>query len=304
MNNFHSKNTWILPLAIFMGFTLSCTRHLEAPAREGNIDQLAGETTALPGLCDYDQTEAALTSAGWTKIFDEPFSTDLSKWNTWTGGAFNNELQHYQPSNLSVSNGTLKITARRETVTGQINPWDNTQKIFQFTSGRIECKSNVSASKKVPKVRMVARMKLAPGFGMWPAFWSYGDPWPTQGEIDIMEARGQEPFNYATNYFFGRRANVNLVSNATGYITSAANLQTCWHVYEVIWTNTSLTLMLDGQVVHTNTGGYVGSMFGKTQRITLNLAVGGNYFGPDPLDPNLVEPGVFEVDWVKVFTSK
>jgi hypothetical protein len=29
-------------------------------------------------------------------------------------------------------------------------------------------------------------------------------PWPTQGEIDILEARGQEDMKYQTNYFYGR----------------------------------------------------------------------------------------------------
>ncbi|HSK12356.1 MAG TPA: glycoside hydrolase family 16 protein [Phnomibacter sp.] len=296
----------IFPALLFfaIGSAVSCERELQHPDREASISLQSSIPASLPGVCDYDLTDVELTTAGWTKIFDEPFSTDLSNWNVWNGGAFNNELQFYQASNLEVSGGTLKITARREAVTGRTHPWDNTPKTFQFTSGRIECKTNVSASKKMPKIRMVARMKLAPGAGMWPAFWSYGDPWPTQGEIDIMEARGDDPFKYSTNYFFGRRANVNLVSNATGYITSATNLQSCWHVYEVIWTNTSLTFMLDGQVVHTNTGGYVSSMFNKTQRITLNLAVGGDYFGPTPLDPNSVQPGTFEVDRVRVFWAK
>src|SRR5215207_5944876 len=66
------------------------------------------------GTCDYDQTDASLTIAGWTKAFDEPFSTNLSKWKVWEGGAFNNELQHYQASNLQVANGILSINARRE----------------------------------------------------------------------------------------------------------------------------------------------------------------------------------------------
>ena len=136
---------------------------------------------------DYDYDEAALLNAGWNKTFSEEFDGGLAQWNIWNGGAFNNELQHYQGSNLAVSNGNLVITAKKETVTGNKTPWDNTQKTFQYTSGRIECKSNVSASTATPRVRMIARIKLPQGYGMWPAFWSYGDPWPTKGEIDILE---------------------------------------------------------------------------------------------------------------------
>jgi beta-glucanase (GH16 family) len=277
--------------------TCSCTRQLE----QLTVAATATEVSAA-GICDFDQNEATLTSSGWTKIFEDPFSSDLSKWNTWTGGAFNNELQHYQPSNLQVTGGVLLISAKNETVTGQVNPWDATLKTFNYTSGRIECKTNVSASKTNPRIRMAARIKLPAGYGMWPAFWSYGDPWPTQGEIDILEARGQEPFQYQTNYFYGRRANVNLVSGAEGFVTSQTSLQDCWHVYEVIWSKDALTFLLDGVVVKTNTGGYVPNLFGKTERVTLNLAVGGLFF--NNLNPALIQPGTMQVDWVKVFRSR
>ena len=45
-------------------------------------------------ICDYDLDETTLTSTGWKKVFEDNFSTDLSKWNIWTGGAFNNELEY------------------------------------------------------------------------------------------------------------------------------------------------------------------------------------------------------------------
>jgi beta-glucanase (GH16 family) len=255
------------------------------------------------GVCDHPFNEAAVIAAGYTKRFEDNFDADLSKWNVWTGGAFNNELQYYQADNMQVQNGNLVITARKETipVTGATNPFDLTPKTFNYTSGRIECKTNISASTATPKVRIVARVKLASGYGMWPAFWSYGDPWPTQGEIDIIEARGQEPFKYQTNYFYGRAANRNLVKNQVGFITSNVNLTTCYHVYEMIWSQNSLTSLLDGNVIETKTGGYIPNLFGKTERIVLNLAVGGNFFSN--LNPAQITTGSMYVDFVKVFTS-
>jgi beta-glucanase (GH16 family) len=253
------------------------------------------------GICDYTFNETAVLAAGYTKQFEDDFDTDLGKWNIWTGGAFNNELQYYQAGNLQLQNGDLVITAKKETVTGATTPFDATQKTFNYTSGRIECKTNISASTATPKVRIVARIKLAPGYGMWPAFWSYGDPWPTQGEIDIIEARGQEPFNYQTNYFYGRAANRNLVKNQVGFITSSVNLTTCYHVYEMIWSQNSLTSLLDGNIIETKTGGYIPNLFGKTERIVLNLAVGGNFFSN--LNPAQITTGSMYVDFVKVFTS-
>ena len=253
------------------------------------------------GICDYDLDETTLISAGWSKIFEDNFSTDFSNWNIWTGGAFNNELQFYQSPNLSLSSGILNITAKKETVTGATTPFDATPKTFNYTSARIESKTLYSASSTSPKVRMIARIKLPAGYGMWPAFWSYGDPWPTQGEIDILEARGQEPFQYQTNYFYGRATNRNLVRNAATVITSTVSLQSCWHVYELIWAQNSLTFLLDGQIVDTKTGGYVSNLFGKKEKVVLNLGVGGLFFSN--LDPSLIQTGTLQVDWVKVFKS-
>jgi beta-glucanase (GH16 family) len=245
--------------------------------------------------------ETAVTAAGYSKIFEDNFDVDLNKWNIWTGGAFNNEMQYYQAANLQLLNGNLVITAKKETVTGATSPFDATPKTFNYTSGRIECKTNISASKAAPVVRIVARIKLPPGYGMWPAYWSYGDPWPTQGEIDYLEARGQEPFKYQTNYFYGRAANRNLVKNQVGFITCNVSLTNCYHVYEMIWSQNSLTSILDGNVVETKTGSYVPNLFGKTERVVLNLAVGGNFFSN--LDPSQIVTGSMYVDFVKIFKS-
>ena len=255
----------------------------------------------VDGSCDYDINEAAILGAGWTKSFDESFSSDLNNWNIWHGGAFNNELQLYQGANLSVINGNLVINARKETVSGPTTPFDIAPKFFSYTSGRIETTMNFSSSASTPIVRMMARIRLPAGYGMWPAFWSYGDPWPTQGEIDILEARGQEDMKYQTNYFYGRTANRNLVRGAEGFVTTDVSLQACYHVYEMIWSQSDLKFYFDGVLVKTNSGSYVSSLFGKTERITLNLAVGGLFFSN--FNPALIQTGTMYVDWVKVFTT-
>lgn len=270
--------------------------------KRGDVEvSVASPATASIGVCDYDLNETTLTSTGWTKKFDENFSTNLNQWNIWTGGAYNNELQHYRAANLVINNGVLSIEAKRENVTGATLPTDPTPKSFEFTSGRIESKSTFSSSNTTPKVRMIARLKLPAGYGMWPAFWSYGNPWPTQGEIDILEARGNEPFKYQTAYWYGRRSGVNIANNTEGYITSDVSLTDCWHVYEVIWEKSKLTFLLDGQVVVTKTGGWISDFYRKSEFIALNLAVGGGFFGNPP--SSSIVTGTMQIDWVKVFTS-
>lgn len=304
MNQATTKITFIL-LALMLSIT-SCTKNLPESTKKETVSSRplpdANISVTATGVCDYVFNEAAVINAGYVKSFDDDFTADLAKWNTWTGGAFNNELQHYQASNLQVVNGSLVITAKKESVTGATSPYDATTKNFGYTSGRIESRTSISASTLTPKVRIVARIKLAAGYGMWPAFWSYGDPWPTQGEIDYLEMKGQEPFKYQTNYFYGRAAGRNQVKNQVGTITSTVNLTTCYHVYEMIWSQNSLTSLFDGNIVEVKTGSFVPNLFGKTERVTLNLAVGGNYFSA--FDPTKISTGTMYVDYVKVFTSK
>lgn len=305
MNN--SFKTILTATALFL--IAGCTSEITVEPKATNYSKISEPVesitaTSIPatGVCNFTLNESALTSAGWTKVFEDEFTTDLSKWNIWYGGAYNYELQLYQANNLQLLNGELLINAKKETVVGPTRPDNQTPSSFSYTSGRIESKTLFSASRTVPKVRIMARIKLPAGYGMWPAFWSYGDPWPTQGEIDILEARGQEPFNYATNYFYGRTAGKNLVSGAEASITSDVDLTTCYHVYEMIWGKNDLTFLFDGQIVNIKSGGYIPNIFGKNEKITLNLAVGGLFF-PN-LDPALIQTGTMRVDWVKVFTAK
>src|SRR6186713_690764 len=293
-------NKIFLPLVVSF-FSISCQKATVKPQtpEETISGRPSQPAPVVHGICDNDVSESTLT--GWTKIFEDDFATNLAKWNVWQGGAYNNELQMYQANNLQIVNGNLAISAVKGTVNGPATPFDATPKTFNYTSGRIESLTNFSASASIPKIRMMARIKLPPGYGMWPAFWSYGDPWPMQGEIDILEGRGQEEFKYQTNYFYGKTAGRNLVRGAEGFVTTDVSLQSCYHVYEVIWSQNSLAFYFDGQLVKTNSGGYVPGLFGKSERITLNLAVGGNFFSN--LNSSLIQTGTMYVDWVKVFRS-
>ena len=295
----------LFPILFIVFLLHSCIKKTEATSEQPDaaialsLQNASSTSVSATGVCDYVLNEASILAAGYTKVFEDDFTADLDKWNIWMGGAFNNELQYYQAANLQLANGNLVITAKKETVTGRTSPFDSKSKTFNYTSGRVECKSNISASAITPKVRIVARIKLPSGNGMWSAFWSYGDPWPTQGEIDYLEARGQEAFKYETNYFYGKARNRNLVKNQVGFITSSVSLEDCYHVYEMIWSQGSLTSLLDGNVVETKTGSYIPNLFGKVERIVLNLSVGGNFF--TNLNPAQIVTGSMYVDYVKVF---
>lgn len=241
----------------------------------------------------------------WNLIFEDEFEDDLSLWNAWNSGAFNEEIQLYRPEQLSLENGILKIEAQREQITGAMHPWDNAQKEFEYVSGRIESKEFFGPSDEVGEreYRFVAKMKLPSGNGMWPAFWTYGDPWPTAGEIDILEARGSAPKKFQSNLFYGTQANVNINKHTEVKYKTENNLTTEFHTYEMIWKSDSIQIILDDELLHTyvsNSDNNVNQMFGKEHRIVLNTAVGGFFF-PDRNSENYADNSVFEIDWVRVY---
>lgn len=251
----------------------------------------------------YDFTET--DTKGWEMVWEDDFNSNLSAWNIWTGGAFNNELQLYQGDNLYVENSLLYIRQRRQATTGGTNPFDSTIKSFNYTSGRIETKKLYSPSEVGGTIRFAARIKLPAGEGLWPAFWSYGDPWPTEGEIDVMEYRGGVTNQYSTNFFYGDQPNQVLTNPAiqTKEHEFETPLSDEFHVYELEWSQSELIMKFDGKIVQTYTVEefeYVDDLYSKSQKVVLNLAVGGDFF------QNLVENEIpndsyLIVDWVKVF---
>ncbi|MHB8208984.1 glycoside hydrolase family 16 protein [Mucilaginibacter sp.] len=245
--------------------------------------------------------DTTLTNKGWTKTFEDNFDGDLSKWKVWTGGGFQRELQCYEPSNLQIANGYLQISAKKQTITGPTGIADSTLKSFDFTSGGIQSISTICANTSTPKVMIVARIKIAKGYGMASNFWSYGLYWPTNGEIDFLESRGDVTTEYHTQYFYGPTVGQNIVTNGIIFNPTDGDLGASYHVYEMEWTQNSLSSYLDGKLVETKTGGHIADLFGKPENITLNLAVGGLLY--NTLDVTQIQLGTIDVDYVKVFTS-
>lgn len=251
--------------------------------------------------CEYVQDEKGLLANGWKKIFEEQFDNKISKWRIWNAGAYNHELQLYQPSNLMIQDGILAIEARKESLVGYKFPKNKSVVPFVYSSGRIESKQLFSINKKHTKLRIMARIKLPIGYGMWPAFWAYGTPYPSQGEIDIMEARGSEPQKYLTNFYEAKLEEGESIDH-TAMIDLPTNLSSCFHVYEMEWSKDALISYFDGKLVDTKKNDpHIASLFNKRERLVLNLAVGGGFY--PALDTTKIQVGTMYVDWVKVYTS-
>lgn len=225
----------------------------------------------------------------WSDEFNTPGAPDAGKWGfdigTGSNGWGNNELQYYtnRSENVSVSNGTLKITARRESFSGSA-----------FTSARLLTKNKFST--KYGKIE--ARIKLPAGVGTWPAFWMLGNNidavgWPACGEIDIMEHKGSDEGRiYGTLHYPGRSG-----GNANGLTTNVPNVTTEFHVYTVEWNASTIKISVDGReffsFANSNTVPFNHEFF-----ILLNVAMGGGFGGP--VDPAFTS-ATMEVDYVRVY---
>lgn len=285
-----------------------CSKSDSSKKGTGNnqpIDVMKINPVVSTATCDFDDNDTTLTNHGWTKAFDDEFTGDLSNWNVAVGG-MPGLLQCNESANAQIVNGALQITPKRETVTGPTQVNSPNTSSFDFTSAWLTSKQSFSANSTTPRVRLVARIKVARGFGVTSLFWTYGNGvWPTNGEIDCMEVQGNTPKTYSTDYKFGTTPGTSLASGTLLYNPTTEDLSNCYHVYTMEWTQNSLNSYLDGKLVETKTaGGYIGNLFGTTQNISLTVPVGGWFYDSTLKPADIQCIGTMYVDYVKVFTSK
>lgn len=254
----------------------------------------------------FDMTISELTE--WELLWEEAFDSDLSKWTPWKSGAFNSEYQLYRSQNLHLKDGFLLVESKRESASGPTDPFNPALRNFDFTSGRIETNREFGPQQDGGILRISARIRLPEGEGLWPAFWSYNNPWPTKGEIDYLEYRGHEPYHYEANFHYGNNVNqveTDAIAQKFRY-ESTTKLSDDFHVYEIEWSQDRFVMRFDGEVVHTYTASqfaYVEDFYDKEHRIVLNLAIGGDFF--KTLNRNDIPDRSFMyVDWVRVFKKK
>jgi beta-glucanase (GH16 family) len=225
----------------------------------------------------------------WADEFNTNGAPDPAKWGydigTGSNGWGNNEFQYYtnRSDNSVVSNGTLKIIAKRENFSGSA-----------FTSARLLSKNKFAF--KYGKVEVSA--KIPAGVGTWPAIWMLGSnidavSWPACGEIDIMEHRGSELNKmFATFHYPGRSG-----GNADGNTKVITNATAEFHKYSMDWSASSIKIYVDDQLIHSmvNSGSVP---FNQNFFFILNVAIGGSFAGA--VDP-LLAAATMEIDYIRVY---
>lgn len=257
---------------------------------------------------------AQLVAGNWSQTWSDEFNaggSDLNGWNYDLGnggpslpGWGNNELENYTNStdNVSVSGGNLHITAIADGQGG-------------YTSGRIKTDSVFSQAYGLFEFRA----KLPAGQGLWPAVWMlpqgsvYGG-WPSSGEIDILESRGQEPTLVQGTLHSGPiwwADNVQTQTYAGSGLEPAGFSTFDWHTYDLKWTKgagqATLTWYVDGQAYSSFTGGWSvptgagqDAPFDQPFYFLINMAVGGNYVGSPNLGTGSYD---MQVDYVRAYQA-
>jgi len=272
-----------------------------------------------PAALQPDANEWKLT---WSDEFDGA-EIDRKKWdfdigngfynydaNQWISGWGNNELEYYtkEPENAFVKDGRLHIRAIKESIhnCGYSSARLKTRKkdgtaLFAQTFGRIEF-----------------RAKLPTGKGVWPALWmlpasdKYG-VWAASGEIDVMEARGQEPNKVLGTLHFGSQWPNNAHASKEFEFAKGSSIAE-FHTYAVEWLPGEIRWLVDGKEYGRISHWWSGKSgkpakeddlnawpapFDQPFYIVMNVAVGGRFLG-NP-DKATVFPATMEVDWVRAY---
>lgn len=220
--------------------------------------------------------------------------------------------------NVNISNGKLKLIARKEqsTFTGTYHNWQNygnqTTSSFQFTSGQIESK------RKFGYGYYEIRCKIPKGQNYWPAFWLFTTPW---SEIDVFEFWNENNLNNLS-----KNVHLNIHStwggqqfmcqseynNGTDYSEEFHTFGLEYTPTKIIWyiddypvrTSYRYVDMITGQLLDCNIGGkVVGAKYfpnGIYHNILANLAIQN---GNNAIVNGTPNYGEFEIDWIRYYTK-
>lgn len=227
---------------------------------------------------------------GWRLVFQDEFdgpALDLSKWNTcyWWAvpsgctNSGNRELEWYQPDDVLVEDGVLRLRAQDRIVhgypysSGMISGHDK----FSFLYGYVE-----------------ARLKSPRGRGLWPALWMLpvNHEWPP--EIDILEILGHAPETAHMTLHYKLPSSPHL-SQGSSY--SGPDFSKDWHIFSLHWEPGVLTWYIDGEERFT----LEHDVPDVPMYLIANLAVGGNW--PGSPDETTFFPAYFEIDYIRVYQN-
>lgn len=271
---------------------------------------------SLSGIAQNKKTvDGVVFNLVWADEFLTDGTPDTNHWQFEQGFVRNEELQWYQAQNAYCLDGHLVLEGRKEympnpnySVGG--NHWTTKRDSVQYTSASINTKGKMEVLYGIIEVR--AKIPIASG--SWPAIWTLGThmPWPSNGEIDIMEYYQIESVPHIlANFAWGTNekweAKWNSVSVPFSEFTAKdKNWEDDFHRWQMKWTEDSIKLYLDDRLMNQISldkikNGSIGNFtnpFRQPHYVLLNLAIGGVHGGiPD----DSAFPLKYVIDYVRVF---
>ncbi len=290
--------------------------------------------TVSPTVASAQAIEGA--PEGYKLVWSDEFngtSLDEKAWNievSGTGGG-NQELQFYRKENVSVADGNLVLTAKREEYQGK-----------SFTSGRINSNQKTAFKHGI----MQAKIKFPKtANGLWPAYWMMGNDinkygWPRCGEIDIVEmghfnaitgkyAGWQDRYFSGTLHYGPDASNEHHQQNSQEFsqekFEAIGAVEGDYHIFTIEWDGQYLYMYYDLEgykngpknraryytlnIAPSDDAMTPGHYFQKPFYFLFNLAVGGtftNIYNPSGITalPNAGDEAKMYVDWVRVYQKE
>lgn len=246
----------------------------------------------------------------WADEFNNEGAPDSTNWKYEHGFVRNNEAQWYQPQNAICHKGILTIEARRQHLPnpdykeGSTN-WKTSRPFIEYTSTSM----NTRGLHAWQYGRFEMRARIDVSAGMWPAFWTLGEtkPWPSNGEIDIMEYyRNMLLANIACGTSTPYKAK--WYSKTKSIDSLGKNWSKKFHIWRMDWDEQAISLYVDNILLNmqpltelVNRDDSHFNPFMQPHYILLNLAIGGDN-GGDPSRTTM--PRKFEIDYVRVYQKK
>lgn len=298
---------------------VNTARRRAASALLATVLATAGVATSFFAAPATHAAAPAGYELSWSDEFDGT-SLDTSKWG-YAYGCFDPALKtqtHYtdSPENVRVADGNLYITAlysptrekwnketrKMETIDRTCTRTENGQKVAYpapFTSGMVQTRDDKGNVKYAAQGDFYAeaRIQLPAGPSSWASFWftgTTGGPWPGNGEIDAVEAKGYDPDYLQANTHTPRASDPSKSEQHQGQLGGDGTSQTQFHVYGVEKTGEKITFYLDGVPRHTVNYSDIGGanpfvVDGNGMVIRLNHMVGGSFLASDTGDTTYVD---------------
>lgn len=271
-------------------------------------------TAPIRMMAQQEQNENA-----WQLIWHDEFDTDgrpdSLRWNYEHGFVRNHEAQWYTPENVFQRDGHLVIEARPAdfpcpTYAEGSKDWRTSRERIKWTSGAVETRESFSFLYG----RVVVRARIPVCRGAWPAIWLLGKglPWPSNGEIDMMEyyLHNGRPTILANACWGSDKKYVGQWDSSYTPLSHFTDSDPAWgarfHEWRMDWDEHSISLYLDDELLNeidlsrTINGKADGegiNPFHRPQFLLLNLALDTRANNYSPTD----FPMRYEIDYVRVY---